>query len=134
MATYNLDTSILLDSYEKRGSNGEIAIKFFDKLIKEKENIIFSDLHIKELKGIGYNTEEIRMIFKTFNPNNIKRVHIIKNQLDEMNRLSRIYKIPKRDILHVIISRDNEAIMIANDKHFEKLTNIVEVKKPEELL
>lgn len=35
---------------------------------------------------------------------------------------------------HVILARDNNAIMVTRDEHFYKLTDIVSVKKPEELI
>ena len=57
MVTYNLDTSILLDAYEKRKEG--ITSRFILKIIEENIGIIFSDLHIKELKDLGYNKEEI---------------------------------------------------------------------------
>ena len=51
-----------------------------------------------------------------------------------MKKIASQKNIPKKDILHALIARDNNAIMIATDKHFEKLIDIVEVKKPKELL
>ena len=66
MGVYNLDTSILLDIYEKRGKNGEEALKLMLNFIKENATIILSDIHIKELKSLKYSLEEINSIFSIF--------------------------------------------------------------------
>lgn len=134
MVVYNLDTSILLDAYEKRGQNGEEAFKLILKLIEENAVIILSDLHIKELKTLEYTLDEINSIFWMFKLGNIKKVHINKNQLIEAKQLSSQKSIPKKDVLHALLARDNEAIMVATDKHFEKLTDVVEIIKPRDLL
>jgi len=55
MIKYYLDTSILLDFYEKRGINSEIALVLINKIIKSDILVIYSDLHILELKKLGYN-------------------------------------------------------------------------------
>ncbi len=124
MTTYNLDTSILLDAYEKRGENGEEALKLILKLIEENVTIILSDLHIKELKDLNYNLDEINSIFRIFRLGNIKRVHITRNQEKESKKLASQKDIPKGDVLHAVISRDNDAIMVSRDKHFEKLITL----------
>ena len=130
---HNLDTSILLDAYEKRGVNGEITLKLILKLIKEEAIIILSDLHIKELKDLNYSLNEINAIFQMFKLGEIKRVHINRNNLKESKQLASQKNIPKGDVLHAIISRDNDAIMISRDKHF-KLLRFIETKMPKDLL
>ncbi len=130
---YYLDTSIWLDYYEKRGQNGENALCLLLKIIKSKEVVLVSDLHITELKGLGYTIDEIHNIFRIVKPNNVRRVHIGKEQINEARHLALSKEIPKRDALHAILARDNEALMVATDKHFEKLLDVVETKRPEEL-
>ena len=132
MQKYYLDTSILLDAYENR--NEVILQKLILKLIEEKCIILLSDLHIKELKSLGYDFDEINSIFRIFKIFDIKRIHITKTQIEESNQLALQIDIPKKDILHAIIAKDNEAILIAADRHFEKLNKIIGVKKPHELL
>ena len=63
----------------------------------------------------------------------IKRVHINRNNLKESKQLASQKNIPKGDVLHAIISRDNDAIMISRDKHF-KLLRFIETKMPKDLL
>ena len=134
MAIYNLDTSILLDIYEKRGRNGEYAKKLILKIIEENSKIICSDLHITELKHLNYTLEEINLIFQIAKPNNIIRTHTDKKQKEEAVNVAFKLNIPKGDALHAIIARDNNAIMVSRDHDFEKLKQIVEVKKPEDLV
>lgn len=133
MVAYNLDTSILLDAYEKRGQNGEEAFKLILKLIEENAIIILSDIHIKELKDLSYSLDEINSIFRMFKLGNIKRVHITRNQFKEAKKLAFQKNIPKGDVLHAILSRDNGAIMISRNKHF-KILSFIDVKTPKELL
>lgn len=132
MTTYLLDTSIWLDYYEKRGRNGKIAEKLIRKII-EKDFLCFSDLHIKELKHLGYSIEKIASIFRIAKPDHSLRVYVNKEQIAEMRKLSEQRNVPKGDALHAILARDNDAILIATDKHFDRLRDISDAKAPEEL-
>ncbi|MBN1376781.1 PIN domain-containing protein [Candidatus Woesearchaeota archaeon] len=49
-------------------------------------------------------------------------------------KISRKINIPKNDVLHAILARDNNAILVTRDKHFYKLAEKIIVKKPEELI
>jgi len=42
--------------------------------------------------------------------------------------------LPKGDVLHALIARDNKAILVTLDKHFKKLLDIVESKRPQDLI
>ena len=42
--------------------------------------------------------------------------------------------IPKRDALHALIAKDNNAILVTYDKHFQKLSEIIKPKKPDEII
>lgn len=130
---YYLDTSIWLDYYEKREKNGLIALNLINKIVNDDSIIIYSDLHIKELKGLGFSFEEINQIIKIAKPKNVKLVHINREQLNEANKLAYSYAVPKRDALHAILARDNEAILVATDRHFRKLLHIVQFKTPEKI-
>lgn len=133
MTLYYLDTSIWLDYYEKRGINGKHARNLIMKIITEDSIILYSDLHIKELKGLGYGVDEIGAIFKIGKPNSLRRVHISREQIIEAARLAAWKKVPERDALHAILARDNESIMVATDKHFLQLSTVVNMQSPEEL-
>ena len=133
MQKYYLDTSILLDVYEKRGYNGEIALKLILKLIDANAIIIFSDEHIIELKSLGYSLHEINSLLRTFKQIAIEKVHLTKTQIRAAKKLAIQKIIPNGDALHSIIARDFDAIFISRDKYFENLDFLI-FKKPEELL
>ncbi len=133
MAIYNLDTSIWLDYYEKRDKNGRNAFKLILKIIEDKSIVIYSDIHIKELKNIGYSIDEINALLRIVKPDNIRRVHIGREQREEATLLAYNRGIPRGDALHAILARDNNAIMVSRDIDFQRLLDIVKTKRPEEL-
>lgn len=131
---FYFDTSIWLDLYENRGRNGILAFELFAKIIEDNSKIVYSDLNVKELKNLSYSAEEINQILSIAKPDNIKHVHIYKDQMEEAKRLSVQRNIPKKDALHAILARDNDAQLIATDPHFEKLRDIIIPNKPEDFI
>lgn len=131
---FYFDTSIWLDFFEKRGENGEKALKLIIKIIEEDLIIAYSDLTIKEFKQLNYSQNQINEIFSIAKPKNIKRIHIYKEQNNEATKLSRMKNVPKRDALHAVLSRDNFLQLISRDKHFEKLKDIAITKIPEDFI
>ena len=133
MTVYYLDTSIWLDFHETRGVNGECALKLILKLITLNEIVLYSDLHIREFKNVGYSIDEINSIFRIMKPGNFRRVHIYDSQIVEAKKLATLRAVPKKDALHAVLARDNSAILISRDKHFERLIDVVEAKRPEDI-
>lgn len=131
---FYFDTSIWIDIYEKRGENGELALKLILKIINEDIKIAYSDLHIRELKKLGYGRDEINSIFRIIKPTNIKHVHIYREQKEEAKRISKQRNIPEGDVLHVILCRDNNLSLISRDEHFWKLKDISKAKLPEDFI
>ncbi len=132
MNKYYLDTSIWLDYYEKRGKNGEIAISLINKIIKEASIVVYSDIHIKEFKSLGYSIGEIQIMLRIIKLK--KLVHMNKKQYLESKNLTNYFDMPLNDALHSLIARDNEAILISRDKHFLMLRFIIDIKTPEEII
>lgn len=132
MEEFYFDTSIWLDFFEKRGEHGEAALTLITKIIKEDFKIAYSDMTIKELRNLGYSNEEINSIFSVVKPDNIKRIHINKEQKEEAQKLALQRKIPKGDALHAVLARDNLVQLISRDEHFQKLRDMIKVKKPED--
>lgn len=135
---YYIDTSIWRDYYENRNDNfrplGEWALDFFKKAIKEESLFLYSDIVDEELKK-EYGEDKIKDILDIINRINLlEKVKIIDEQIKEASKLSKNYNIPFGDALHAILARDNNAVMITRDLHFNELRNIVTVKKPEELI
>jgi len=85
---YYLDTSIWLDFHEKRGRNGEMAFKLIQCLIENDFKLFYSDLHVRELKNLGYDYGEVVSIFRIAKPGCILHAHIFREQAEEAKRLS----------------------------------------------
>lgn len=131
---FYFDTSIWLDFHEKRDKNGELALKLILKIIKEDSKIVYSDLHLKEFKNLGYTKDEINSIFRIVKPDNIKRVHIYREQKEEAKKVAKQRDVPEGDALHAILCRDNNLQLISRDLDFEKLKDICKAKLPEEFI
>ena len=134
---YYVDTSIWRDYYEDRKDNlkplGEFAFEFFRKVKINNDKILYSDLVIEELNK-AYNNDEIKQIFNIIQEDNLlEKVEISKIQVKEALELKRRLQIPFGDALHAILAKDNDAILITRDEHFQKL-DFVNVKKPEDLI
>lgn len=66
--------------------------------------------------------------------NIIERVFVIKKQKDEAKIIAKERNLPPGDVLHSILARDNNLILITRDKHFNELTDISRSYKPEEII
>jgi predicted nucleic acid-binding protein len=136
MKKYYIDTAIWRDLHENRQDKfrplGEWAFQFIKKIIEKKDVVLYSELVVDELSK-DYNEQEIKQIFEIVASTNLLNyVYINNNQIAEAKKLAKI--IPFADALHAILARDNNAILITRDRHFESLYGFVEIHKPEELL
>ena len=131
---FYFDTSIWLDIHEKRGINGELALNLILKLINDDCKIAYSDLTIKEFKNIGYSNEEINAILSIAKPDNIKRVHIYREQKEEAKKIIKQRDVPEGDALHAILARDNNLQFISRDHDFEQLKDVTRTRKPEDFI
>lgn len=134
---YYVDTCIWVDLYEDRkGFNneplGEYAWRLFLKIKRENNRIVISDLLIRELES-NYSMEIIKGIMRPFGFL-FERTYLTKKQNDEASNLVKERNVPKGDIKHAIIARDNNCKLITRDKHFKELRDISEPYKPEELI
>ena len=130
---YYIDTSIWLDFLEDRGNNGKAALKFLKFIIDKNYKIIFSEVIKDELLEYGISIEDIRSFLSVFK-RNIICLYMDEKQFRKAKDLSNKRDIPVFDALHAIIARDNHAIMITRDRHFDKILDIVKYKKPEEII
>ena len=103
------------------------------KIIQDDDLIIYSDLVEEELQVI-YSEKEIKKIFSIAPKEILVKVSNSIKQLKEAIHYSKRFNIPKKDALHAVLARDNEAILVTRDKHFYELTRDIIVKKPEELI
>jgi predicted nucleic acid-binding protein len=133
---YYLDTSIWIDYYENRSDNlrplGDWAHRLLSLIEAKGNRIVASDLLIEELQ-VRFSEEEAKNILVSYR-NIIINVEFTSSQLAEAGRIARERDVPTADALHAILARDNGAVLIARDHHFEKLFDITRPYKPEELI
>jgi len=134
---YYIDTSIWIDLYEDRkGFNneplGDYALKLFSLIRAKKNNLVITDILIRELE-MNYSLEEINGMMKPFE-NIIEKIVATREQRDEAKKIAEERNIPPGDVLHAIIARDNELILITRDKHFRQLEDISKHHKPEDII
>ena len=139
MTNYYLDSCIWRDHYENRFGQrgrplGSYASKLIMKIIQEKDTIIISDLILYELKRDYADTEIEHMLTLLSVLGRLQRVTFSNDEDDESKKLAKMLQIPIPDALHAVIARDCSAILVSQDKHFQQLKDIVNVKRPEELL
>lgn len=138
MIKYYLDTCIWRDHYENRTGFlgrklGKYATNLFKRLIEKRRRILFSRLTYSEMK-ISYTEQEIdNMLNILFKIGLLEKVEISDIQIKEALNISNERNIPKSDALHAILARDNGACIVTQDKHFDKLADIVKVVLPEEV-
>lgn len=134
---YYFDTSIWLDFFEYRDEpnlpKGKWAHELLNKVVKEDNKILYSDLNLIELGMAGYSVFEIEEMFRPLRLILIM-VESTEKQQGKARDLSAKRDVPKGDALHALIARDNKAILVTRDKHFQKLLDITIPKKPEELI
>lgn len=131
---YYLDTSILIDYYKRRGANGLRAMDLLSKFAREGTAIVVSDLHVKELKRLGYALTEVRIMLGSVNLGLLLRVHVTKAQDAEAERIRQQRDVPKGDALHAVLARDAGAVLVTRDHHFGRLRDIARVVTPEDVI
>ena len=93
---------------------------------------MISDLVEEEL-SIDYGNKEIENIFSIIPKELLIRISVSNLQFKEAINISRELKTPLKDTLHAILAKNNNAILITRDKHFNEI-DFVETYKPEELI
>jgi predicted nucleic acid-binding protein len=136
---YFLDTCIWRDFYELRKSKSgrELGLEaelLILKIIKRKDLILFSESLYKELKN-DYTLEEINYMFQIlFLAKVLVKIDISKDEFYEAKKLAIERNLPFIDCLNAVQARNNQAIMVTQDKHFfESLKDITLAKKPSEI-
>ena len=135
---YYIDSAIWRDLHENRTDKfrplGDWAFELFRKIRENKEKALYSDLVVDELSK-DFDKETITNIVSIMsNEGLLEKVEIKERQIKEAVKLKKNLKIPFGDALHTILAKDNNAIMVTRDHHFEEVQNIVDIKKPEDLI
>ena len=119
MKKFYLDTSVWRDYFEDRRDNirplGEFAFQFLKCCREKKYIILYSKITLIELNDFQ---KELIEFFNSFEDIALK-VSYSKEQVIEANNIEKHKTIPYNDALHAIFARDNNAILIKRDKHFE---------------
>ena len=136
MASFYIDTNIWLDFLlERKDRNkdlGNIALKFFYKILRNEDNIIVSNTLFHELDK-NISLENIRSILLPFNKILIKTEET-EEMLAQANKISKERNVSRADVIYALLAKNNNAIIISRDKHFKELSDICISKRPEELV
>ena len=136
MEKYYLDTSVWMDYYEDRkdSSNdlGDAAFRLLSKLLASKSRIVVSTFLLRELET-AYSLDKIRGLALPFEKL-MEKVDVSDKQREEAKKIAEERGIPKGDVIHAVLARDNKAILVSRDKHFQLLKDIFEAVKPEEII
>lgn len=143
MIMYYIDTCIYPNLWKKERDEegidlGDIAKRFFEKIERENIIVIYSDFLEKELRS-KLSEEEINkkwMFFK--NQENFREVQLEKKEknLAREIEMELDYSLGFYDIIHMILVKKTNAILITRDKNLLLVAKRydVEAKKPEYLL
>ena len=133
---YLIDTSIWVDLREDRKGFkneplGDYALNLIIKIKTKESRIVLTDFLIRELE-VNYSIEEINGMFKPLEEQ-IEKIIVTTEQREEAKRIASKRNIPPGDVLHAIIARDNNLILITRDKHFKQIEDISRHYKPEDI-
>jgi len=136
---YYFDTCIWRDFYENRFGYsgrplGSLANRLFLHVMKKKQILLFSDLVVSELKKDYSENDIVNMLNFLYISGILQKVNFSKKNYQEAYSISLKRKLATGDVLHAIIARNNNAIMVSQDKHFQNLKDIAIIKKPEQII
>ena len=133
---YYLDTSIYIDYFEDRTDKfrplGDWAHRLLALIKAQNEILLVSDFLIDELEN-HFSKKDIDEILETCK-DIIEKIEFNEEQFTEAKEIANKRKLPKGDVLHAIIARDNNALLITRDHHFEEFTDVAEPIKPEDII
>ncbi len=135
---YYLDTCIWRDHFENRFGPegrplGKYATNLFYKIIENQDKLLFSDLLVEELKIAFSKTEIEYMLQMIFMMKILIRTEASPKDHAEASKIAKERDLPLSDVLHAIIARNNNAVLVTQDKHFNNLKDIVRVIRPEDI-
>ena len=137
LKNFYFDTSIWLDLIEERDEpnlpKSELAHKLLNKITRNSDKILYSDVILFELNVLGYSSYEVNDLFESIRPLLIF-VESTEKQMRKAKDLALKRNVPKRDALHALIARDNKAILVTLDKHFQKLLDVIKSGRPQDFI
>jgi predicted nucleic acid-binding protein len=137
---YIIDTLVWRDFYEYRYSLekrplGKHAASFFEKVLKRKDTVLYSEKLAYEL-GKDYGEAEIEeMLGVLYAIGILVRIRITEAEYREAISLSHSRDIPFVDCLNAVHARNHGATLVSRDPHIlEGLADICRSSRPESLL
>ncbi|PIN69600.1 hypothetical protein COV93_04970 [Candidatus Woesearchaeota archaeon CG11_big_fil_rev_8_21_14_0_20_43_8] len=135
---YYFDTAIWRDYYENRDDGirplGEFALQAIYAILRNHDFILYSKVVEDELKK-EYDSRQITEIFSIAKEKQgLIKVDVKYNQRKIARKLCQMHDVPFSDALHAVLARDNHAVLITRDHHFERLVDITQVTNPESLI
>jgi len=133
---FYLDTAIWRDYFEDRKDNlrplGEFAFRFLKNCERNGCIVLYSEAVVQELETY-FSKGKVTEVFSSFTEF-LREVPISDAQISKARKIvTRIEGTHLKDALHAILARDNGAVMVARDRHFDVLVDFVEVAKPEDI-
>ena len=133
---YYLDAAIYIDYYNNRRDRfrplGDWAHRLLALIETKGDVLIVSDFLIAELES-HLSKREVKDILSTYK-GIIRKIEFTDKQFKEAKELANKRRVPLGDVLHSIIARDNDAILVTRDHHFEGLNDISVPHKPEDVI
>ncbi len=134
---FYLDTSIWRDYFEDRTDSirplGELVASFLQECRARGCKILYSDLILRELSNV-FSLEQIRNFFSAFEDNLVQVKPSVVQRLEGESIARERPETHSADALHAVMARDHQAVLVARDHGFECLRDLVEVRKPEEVI
>lgn len=137
MVNYYIDSCIWIDYFEDRHDRfrplGEWAFLLLKKIVQEKQKIILSNVLMNELQK-RYSHKELEYLFQIIPECRLLRIKAGAKNTNDAKELRNHRELPFADILHSVIAKENNAILVSRDRHFQELQSYIRVFKPEELI
>jgi len=134
---FYIDTNIWVDWFEDRKGFheellGEYAEKLFTIIREQRHIIIVTNLILFELES-DFSMDEINGMMRSFKEQ-IQHVQIGKDINNRAKVISNERNIPKGDVIHALVAKEQNALLITRDMHYYKLLDIINFYRPEELI
>jgi len=134
-----VDTNIFLDWWLDRADNlrpiGEFAFRLFKQAVSCRFDVLVSDYTVSELMNVLCFSEsrvlgDVLVLLKE--ADKLFIVSASPAQKEEAEKFAGLHGLPRTDVLHAILARDNDAVLVTRDRHFEEI-GICRTAKPENL-
>ncbi len=134
---FYVDTCIYLNLWKKEKLFWEKALSFFEKREEHDEKISYSKLIIKELKYI-LSEKEFEHKRNLFRENRFEEIKLITEDIINARKIETEikYELSFYDILHMLLARKSQSILITRDRKLIKIARKynIKTKRPEEIL